>query len=235
MMNKHHSEILKMLEKADKKEFGYFDLQKYLGTSKKVYRIDTLARTKILKEWKEKHLAISFDQYKELIASLNKGISFDEKIFSSAILNAYPKYLKQIGPEFIDKLLQNLSGWAEVDTLCQGTFGADQVLADLDHWSQRLEKFNKSKSISHRRASLVLLVKPCRESGDKRLSDLAFSNISNLAHEKEILITKAVSWLLRSMVKQNKVAVTKYLENNEERLPKIALRETWKKIKTGRK
>jgi 3-methyladenine DNA glycosylase AlkD len=68
---------------------------------------------------------------------------------------------------------------------------------------------------------------------DGRLSALALQVIDTLKHEKEILITKAISWLLRSMIKNHKDLVSEYLKNERESLPKIALRETLVKIKTG--
>ena len=54
-------------------------------------------------------------------------------------------------------------------------------------------------------------------------------------HEKDILITKAISWLLRSLVKYHKNEVDQVIEQNKETLPKIAIRETKRKIETGRK
>ena len=53
--------------------------------------------------------------------------------------------------------------------------------------------------------------------------------------EKEVLITKAVSWLLRSMIKYYRNEVTDYLNENKESLPKIAVREVSIKLETGRK
>jgi len=74
-----------------------------------------------------------------------------------------------------------------------------------------------------------------RQSDDERLSKLAFENIENLKSEKEILITKAVSWLLRSLVKFHKNEVAIYLKENKVSLPKIAYREALAKVETGRK
>jgi 3-methyladenine DNA glycosylase AlkD len=102
-------------------------------------------------------------------------------------------------------------------------------------WEKLLKKFNQSSNINKRRASLVLLTKPVRQSDDTRLSKLAFANIDNLKSETDILITKAVSWLLRSLTTFHKDEVLKYLETNKESLPKIAYREALSKALTGRK
>ena len=82
---------------------------------------------------------------------------------------------------------------------------------------------------------MVLLTKPVRESDDVRLADLAFSNIDKLKENREILVTKAISWLLRDLINNHRQRVEEYLKANQDTLPKIAIRETRMKLLTGRK
>lgn len=82
---------------------------------------------------------------------------------------------------------------------------------------------------------MVFLCSPIRTHADKSMADVALANISQLKQEKEILITKAISWLLRSMVKHHKKLVTDYIVRNKSSLPAIAVRETLIKVKTGKK
>jgi 3-methyladenine DNA glycosylase AlkD len=70
---------------------------------------------------------------------------------------------------------------------------------------------------------------------DERLAEVAFRNIDRLKSEKAVLITKAISWLLRSMVKHYKADVASYIKKSADTLPKIAVRETMVKLKTGKK
>lgn len=79
------------------------------------------------------------------------------------------------------------------------------------------------------------MTKSLSQSNDSRLSELAFENIENLKPEKGILITKAVSWVLRALVKFHKEEVLSYLQNNKDTLPKIAYREALSKALTGKK
>jgi 3-methyladenine DNA glycosylase AlkD len=74
-----------------------------------------------------------------------------------------------------------------------------------------------------------------RYSGEVRLSDLAFAVVERLKGERPILITKAVSWLLRSMAPRHGLAVAAYLEANAATLPAVAVRETRTKLATGTK
>ncbi|KKS65087.1 MAG: hypothetical protein UV33_C0013G0017, partial [Candidatus Daviesbacteria bacterium GW2011_GWA1_42_6] len=98
-----------------------------------------------------------------------------------------------------------------------------------------LNKFVKDPDIHKRRASLVLLTKPVSHSDDPRFSDLAFENLDKLKKEKDILITKAVSWLLRDLIKYHRDRVEDYLKANKAILPKIAVREVTNKLQTGKK
>jgi 3-methyladenine DNA glycosylase AlkD len=138
-------------------------------------------------------------------------------------------------PKYLNTWLNYTCGWAENDSLCQSTFTSDILLSTWSKWEKILNQFVFDKNINKRRASLVLLTKSLSQSEDSRFSDLAFKNIEKLKFEKEILITKAVSWLLRSLVKFHKEEVLEYLENNKDTLPKIAYREALSKALTGRK
>ena len=60
-----------------------------------------------------------------------------------------------------------------------------------------------------------LLTKSLSQSTDPRLSIIAFENIEKLKVETDILITKAVSWALRSLVKFHQLEVLDYLEKNK--------------------
>src|SRR6185312_1309445 len=122
-----------------------------------------------------------------------------------------------------------------VDSLCQSNFTADELLLNWPAWHRMLIALSKSKNISKRRASLVLLTGPIAHSADPRFAAVAFENISRLSGERDILITKAISWLLRSMVRYHKKEVAAFLRANAETLPAIAVRETKRKIETGRK
>lgn len=64
---------------------------------------------------------------------------------------------------------------------------------------------------------------------------MAFTNIDKLKKDPEILVTKAISWLLRDLIKHKRQRVGTYLKENENTLPRIALRETKAKLLTGRK
>jgi len=153
---------------------------------------------------------------------------------SFTLLEKIPKLRKQININLLDKWLNNAEGWGEVDSMCQSSFSSDELLTNWKSWEKLILSFSKDKNVHKRRASLVLLNKSIKESIDKRLPVLAFTIIDKLKKENDILITKAISWLLRSLIKNNRRLVEDYLRQNND-LPAIAIRETRNKLLTGKK
>jgi 3-methyladenine DNA glycosylase AlkD len=70
----------------------------------------------------------------------------------------------------------------------------------------------KEAKTEKRRASLVMLVTAVAKSDDERLHQLAYKNIEVLKDEKDIFITKAISWLLRAMADIHPDAARAYIE-----------------------
>ena len=210
-------------------------VQKYLGSNKptrciKTGDIQKLAK-KIIKE--------NNPNKKELLTLLDSlyknAKTFEEIDLPAKLLGASPKLIQEIDPNKLDYWLNFTHGWAETDVLCQSNFTSDVLLSNWNAWKKLLIKFSKDKNVHKRRASLVLLTKSVRMSDDKRLSDLAFKNTNLLKEETDILITKAVSWILRSLIKYHKKEVADYLKKNKDKLPKIAVREVTNKLLTGTK
>ena len=81
----------------------------------------------------------------------------------------------------------------------------------------------------------MLLTAPVTQSHDARLLDLSLELIARLQSDKDKRITKAVSWLLRKGIKHHRKAIADYVEANSDKLPAIAVRETRRKLLTGKK
>ncbi len=229
-----HQELLNEVIKNSGQPTKQTFLDNYLGNTNKRYAISMPKLRSVGKNWYKSQI-LSPKEYFQLVTSLIKAPSSTEKMMGGIFLDFDRKKLEQFDPKILDTWLNHLQGWAEIDTLCYGHFKVDSVLENWTAWKKVLIKLNKSKNINKRRASIVLLCKPLTRSEDERLSKLAFQMIDSLKHEKEILITKAVSWTLRSMVKLHRKDLTKYIDKNKASLPAIAVRETLTKLKTGRK
>jgi 3-methyladenine DNA glycosylase AlkD len=235
--HKHHLELIsevkahaKQLVPSEKEK-----LAKYIGTNKTCYVTGSDTQRRIVKEWIKRHPDITRTEYFELLNSLYQGESINEISIAGELLEFKPNLRQTIDPKYLDAWLNRLHGWAEVDSLCQSKFSAEEILANFAEWRKLLSRLALNSNVHKKRASLVLLTKPVKDSEDLRLTNLAFQNIDRLKKNRDILVTKAVSWLLRDLIKHNRQRVETYLKDNEDVLPKIALRETKAKLLTGRK
>ncbi|MFH1546888.1 MAG: DNA alkylation repair protein [bacterium] len=178
---------------------------------------------------------MSPEEIKRSVISFYKGESSEEKYAASRILQVFKDVRKIVSPNDVGEYLNYLHGWAEVDSLCQMVFDVEEFENDWEGWKDLVIKLSKDRNINKRRASLVLLVKPLMHSNNEKYLNLAIENLNRLKTERDKLITKAVSWILRSMIKNHRQELQRYLVINQKSLPAIAVRETRTKLVTGRK
>ena len=235
MINPFHKEILKLIQQNSGKPLRDNFLNNYLGNTHIRYPITAPVLRIIAKEWMKAHRDLSADDFADVLTSLVEGESSTEKIMAGILMGYSAKPQRTFDPAIFGSWLDHLVGWAEVDALCTGDFPISQVPADWPKWKKLIVALSKDTNINKRRASLVLFCSPVSRVRDMRLADEAFRRIEKLKYEKEIIITKAVSWVLRSMVRHYRKEVSDYVDGNVNTLPKIAIRETRVKLDTGTK
>ncbi len=206
----------------------------YLSSGHHYWKVSIPTLRTLAKEWLKQNKAIASAEFVAVLDSLYRGNSYEEKVLASILLANHRAGRKDVGLEQLDVWLDGLVGWAEIDALCQSTFTCDEILAAWREWKQFIRRLVRDENINKRRAALVFLTKPTHDCDDERLSSLAFAMVDAVKSEREILITKAVSWLLRSMVQHHAHAVADYVGRYRASLPAIAVRETSRKIATGR-
>jgi len=226
-------------------EFRYFVLAQspdkpkdgstYSGSSRKHYGLSNPTMRNFVKQFAEKHPDLTYEDWEATLSALYQGKSIDERCLAGFMLGQYKQFRKDLPLPVLETWIGQLEGWREIDTTCQSNFTAKELLAEWDSWKPFLVDLSQSENISQRRASLVLLVKPVRESDDKRLITIALANVERLKLETDKLITKAISWILREAIKQHSATVANYVEVNSDSLPSIAVREFKQKYKTGKK
>lgn len=233
--NPHHKEILELIVSLSGEPGARTFTDAYLGNSHPRYAISTPTLRQIAKEWMRDHKALPAQEFEKVLTSLIKGESSTEKMIGGMLMDAATKPQRQFNPKVFDTWLNHLEGWAEVDTICTGQYTITEIPRQWPIWKKIIIEFSKSKDIHKRRASLVLLCSPIRKVNDPDMAKTAFQIIQRLKNEKEILITKAISWLLRSMTTKFKKEVADFVDEFESSLPKIAVRETRVKLLTGKK
>lgn len=232
MLSTIHKEIISELEALSNTGNKSQSSSSYTGSKHYFYAVPVPQRRTIIK------VVISDREAKDLLLLANalfKGRSHEEKTMGAMILTYRPDVRRLCDFVILDSWLNELVGWAEIDAFCYNTFSPEELLVELKSWKQFICNLTYDANINKRRAALVFLTYPTSKSSDDRLHALAFKLILQLAPEKDILITKAISWLLRSQIDTKKSDVANFIKTHESKLPKIAVRETKRKLITGKK
>jgi len=229
--------IKKDLQKAgkscSKKQLDF--VERYLGTKRKFISVKAAVRDKIIRESLQELKELPPKDAIKILDELFSSNTFEDFNLAGKLLTKLPEVRRSLGFGHLEKWLRTTDGWAECDCICQSLFSEKEVLDRWGEWKKTIHGFTKDKNIQIRRASLVLQCNPTRKSDDPKLTTLTFETVEKLKGEKDALITKAVSWVLRCLAVKNGAETLTYLKNNQDSLPRIAYRETMKKITTGKK
>jgi len=210
-------------------------IRRYLGTPRRVLgvRIDDLRR--LAKTTVQQHKAWNDAQWLALLDQLYTGDLFEQRALAGILLGALHPLRHRLELQRLREWVDGQVGWAEVDITCQSAWSDKEVLARWPEWDPFLDSLSLSANVSLRRASLVLLVTPLRHNPNATLTQRALINVQRLQIERDRMITKAVSWVLRSMIAEQPETVRAYLSEHAHTLPTTVVREVRKKLETGRK
>jgi 3-methyladenine DNA glycosylase AlkD len=230
-----HAGLVAQLRAAGTPYRGGQHNDSYSGSGHPFFNVSAPELRRIGRAWLAGHRKADDADLLAVVTSLFVGEAYEEKVLAATMLAANARMRRLGTPASVDSWLDHLQGWAEIDSLCASVFGPDEMDADWPAWRNLVRRLSRDANINRRRAALVLLTRPTRTSSDPRYRDLAFEIVEQLKGERPILITKAVSWLLRSMAGRNGPTVTAYIEANATTLPAVAVRETRTKLQTGTK
>ena len=127
----------------------------YLGNGHFSYHISNPVKWNILKDFVKKHKEISLEEFTGLLDILYSGASYDEKSIAGMLIGYYKNHRTGIELESLAAWIEELIGWAEIDSLCQSNFQAEELLSNSSRWNRwqkMLVKFSKDKNISKRRS-----------------------------------------------------------------------------------
>jgi len=230
-----HAALLAELRALGRPYRGGVQNDSYSGSGRPFLNVSAPERRQIIKGWLARRRTVADADLLALADSLFEGETHEERTLGALMLQASRRARRAATPARVDGWLGQLNGWAEIDTLCASVFGPEELGAGWPAWKALIEALAGDANINKRRAALVLLVTPTRASDDIRFRDLGFAAVERLKSERDILITKAVSWLLRAMSAHHAAEVGAYIDAHAGELPAVAVRETRAKLRTGRK
>src|SRR5262245_53728949 len=125
-----HAGLLDALRKAGEAPSRAPGNDSYGSSGRLYYGAPVPARRAIARAWLARHRTATAAEVLALIESLFAGESHEEKTLAAILLACHREARRHAGPKQIERWLDLLRGWAEVDSLCQGAFTEDDVLED---------------------------------------------------------------------------------------------------------
>ena len=159
---------------------------------------------------------------------------FNHRWIAYELLLFHPSALKLVGPDNVERFAGQMRSWGDVDQfgvlLAGPAWRAGQIDDRTVHeWALRPDRW-------WRRAALVATVPLNTRSrgghGDVRRT-LAVCEI--LLHDRDDLVTKAMSWALRELIVHDRPAIESFLAAHNNSLAARVKREVQNKLTTGLK
>ena len=145
----------------------------------------------------------------------------------------HPEVMSKITERDLKRYGRDMEGWGDVDcfSMVSGlAWRKGRIGDDVIH------KWAASTSRWWRRAALVSTVPlNMRSHGGEGDPDRTFAVCRLLLDDRDDMVEKAMSWALRALAVREPKLVKRFVDENEDRLAKRAIREVRNKLKSGRK
>jgi len=207
--------------------------QMVMKTALHLYGVRVPDLRRLSSEWQRVHKGISRDDLLAMVEALWVGESYEERSMAIELLGRNKRIISDLTWDHFDRWRHLVDNWGLDDGLATSIFGP-WVAADLPGRLSYLPALVGDPVVWSRRLGLVATV-PLNRSASTAQPDLTFMLIDRLKAERHLMITKAVSWALRTLIKLYPDRVAAYLDDNQDVLPSHAVREVRNKLETGLK
>lgn len=169
---------------------------------------------KLLKQHRDEIKKLSCKEALALAQMLYKDKIEDTILAGNFVLQNKIDCIGKSELPFLDKALDYFCSWSTVDDFCIDVL--QPVLLKYPNDTLRfLKKWNQSKNMWKRRASVVAFVRKIGESG--KFTNEALALCENLIFAKEDLVQKGVGWCLKDVMRGNKKKVFDYVKKLRKR------------------
>lgn len=165
----------------------------------------------------------------ETLLAIAESLFFDQgyRFVPYELINYHPGAIAALTSEKVEKLGEGIQDWASADTFAQFISGPAWKQGVID--DDFIENWLSSDDFWYRRIAVVSTI---FLAGDSRRM-LRYAQA--LVNDKEDMIVKAVSWMLRRAIKYDRDGVERFLKENKRHLAARIKREVRNKLETGLK
>jgi 3-methyladenine DNA glycosylase AlkD len=209
-------------------------MSKAVPTGLKMYGVKVPRLREISRDWQRAHKKIAREDLVALVETLWDGESREERVLALELLQRYKRWLPDLAWAHFERWRRGLDNWEVTDVLGVRILGP-WVLEDPDGRLDHLWALIADEDVWSRRLAVVATVWLNRGRKDASFPAFTLELIDRVKEERHPMITKAVSWALREMIKKHPDRVAAYLEENREVLAAHVVREVDNKLRTGLK
>lgn len=210
LYSKIHGDLIKHENKKaaeEDKKYHKYDGHRSLG-------IKAQALDKLLKKYKAEVKELSCKEAFALAQMFYKDKIEDTILAGNFVLQNKIDCIGKSELSFLDKALDYFCSWSTIDDFCIDVL--QHILLKYPKDTLRfLKKWNQSKSMWKRRASVVAFVRKVGESGN--FTNEALGLCENLIWDKEDLVQKGVGWCLKDVMRGDKKKVFGYIKELRKR------------------
>ncbi len=183
---------------------------KYFGVDCKSYGIQKSEENELIRSYSDILRQLRLEERFEL-AKLFYASDFSEQVnFGDAILLLSLEEMTPTHYDFLDETGGYLSNWADTDWFCIDIL--QPLLRKYPRATLKLlRKWNKSRGLWKRRASVVTLSRRIGMSG--KFTDEALELCNNLIWDKEDMVRKGVGWALKDNMRGARRRVLNYVKS----------------------
>ena len=183
---------------------------KYFGVTYKSYGIEEQEEKELVNSYLSKLKRLSLEERFHLVKMFYTSGFSEQTNFGDAILQLSMDELSPVHYDFLDEIADCLSNWAETDWFCIRV--VQPLLRKYPKETMSLlRKWNGSKSLWKRRASVVVFTRKIGISG--RFTNEALELCSNLIWDEEDMVRKGVGWALKDNMRGAKKRVLDYVKS----------------------
>jgi len=201
-------------------------------TAQRVHGVRTPDSRRLARDWRRANRDATPAEVLALVESLWGGESREERALGLEILQTRADLIRRLDRNWFDRRRPDIDNWAVCDFLATRVLGP-WVAVDSASRLAYLEDLVGGNHLYSRRLGLVASV-PLNRDGPEH-GAWTLRQVDRLLDERDAMITRAISWVLREMTRHQAEDVARYLESRGDRLAALPRREVRSKLRTGRK
>ncbi|MBU1747103.1 MAG: DNA alkylation repair protein [Chloroflexi bacterium] len=208
-------------------------MREYAPTTRRVYGLRVADLRVIDRAWRRAHRDVTHEDLLALAEALWHGESREEWLLATLLLEGYKGHTADLPQSLLDRWRRDLENWEQTD--CLGWVVGLWFAANPDARQDYLWTLLADEDVWSRRLALVTTARVNRGEWGLTIPDLTLQLVDQVKAERHPMITRAVSWALRSLITHHQALVVAYLDENRETLAGHVVREVNNKLRTGLK